>query len=93
MSKDVLSSKTKTLVEHHSKHLKLNSQVTCLYVLFVPRPPRTVTFLDDCVGASVEAACANPAPGTVILLENLRWAVVELNGISFKVNIINIRTV
>uniref|UniRef100_A0A1I8GN26 Phosphoglycerate kinase n=1 Tax=Macrostomum lignano TaxID=282301 RepID=A0A1I8GN26_9PLAT len=34
---------------------------------------RPVTFLTDCVGAEVEAACANPAPGTVILLENLRF--------------------
>lgn len=38
---------------------------------------KTVTFLDDCVGASVEAACANPAPGTVILLENLRFHIEE----------------
>ena len=33
---------------------------------------RDVTFLDDCVGDAVEAACANPAQGSVILLENLR---------------------
>ena len=33
---------------------------------------REVTFLDDCVGEAVEAACANPAQGSVILLENLR---------------------
>jgi len=32
-----------------------------------------VTFLTDCVGPEVEAACANPAPGTVFLLENLRF--------------------
>jgi len=32
-----------------------------------------VTFLTDCVGAEVEAACADPAPGSVILLENLRF--------------------
>ncbi|EGG17342.1 phosphoglycerate kinase [Cavenderia fasciculata] len=32
-----------------------------------------VTFLNDCVGAEVEAACANPAAGSVILLENLRF--------------------
>lgn len=38
---------------------------------------KTVTFLDDCVGASVEAACANPAPGSVILLENLRFHIEE----------------
>jgi len=38
---------------------------------------KTVTFLEDCVGASVEAACASPAPGTVILLENLRFHIEE----------------
>lgn len=29
------------------------------------------------MGAEVEAACANPAPGSVILLENLRFHVAE----------------
>ncbi|KAI3373933.1 hypothetical protein L3Q82_022501 [Scortum barcoo] len=38
---------------------------------------RDVTFLKDCVGAEVEAACANPATGSVILLENLRFHVAE----------------
>nr|XP_015816723.2 phosphoglycerate kinase 1 [Nothobranchius furzeri]XP_054586663.1 phosphoglycerate kinase 1 [Nothobranchius furzeri] len=38
---------------------------------------RDVTFLKDCVGPEVEAACANPAAGTVILLENLRFHVAE----------------
>lgn len=38
---------------------------------------RDVTFLKDCVGAEVEAACANPAAGSVILLENLRFHVAE----------------
>jgi phosphoglycerate kinase len=38
---------------------------------------RPVTFLDDCVGPAVEAACANPAPGSVILLENLRFHIEE----------------
>eukprot|EP00914_Ancora_sagittata_P010219 GHVO01019711.1.p1 GENE.GHVO01019711.1~~GHVO01019711.1.p1 ORF type:complete len:416 (+),score=67.95 GHVO01019711.1:91-1338(+) len=38
---------------------------------------KDVTFLDDCVGAATEAACANPAPGSVILLENLRFHVEE----------------
>ena len=32
-----------------------------------------VTFLSDCVGAEVEAACADPVDGSVILLENLRF--------------------
>ena len=36
-----------------------------------------VTFLDDCVGPSVEAACAKLAPGQVVLLENLRFHIEE----------------
>jgi len=38
---------------------------------------RPVLFLDGCVGPEVEAACADPAPGTIIVLENLRWHVEE----------------
>jgi phosphoglycerate kinase len=38
---------------------------------------RTVTFLDDCVGPAVEAACAKLAPGKVVLLENLRFHIEE----------------
>jgi len=38
---------------------------------------RKVTFLDDCVGPAVEAACAKLAPGTVVLLENLRFHIEE----------------
>ncbi|XP_048854087.1 phosphoglycerate kinase 1 [Brienomyrus brachyistius] len=38
---------------------------------------RDVLFLKDCVGAEVEAACADPAVGSVILLENLRFHVAE----------------
>ncbi|XP_008330628.1 phosphoglycerate kinase 1 [Cynoglossus semilaevis] len=38
---------------------------------------KDVTFLKDCVGAEVEAACADPASGSVILLENLRFHVAE----------------
>jgi len=34
---------------------------------------REVTFLNDCVGPEVEAACAKLAPGKVVLLENLRF--------------------
>jgi phosphoglycerate kinase len=34
---------------------------------------RPVTFLPDCVGPEVEAACRDPAPGSVFLLENLRF--------------------
>lgn len=36
-----------------------------------------VTFLNDCVGAEVEAACKDPAPGSVILLENVRFYLEE----------------
>lgn len=38
---------------------------------------RDVIFLNDCVGPDVEAACANPAEGSVILLENLRFHIEE----------------
>merc|ERR1719287_152983 len=38
---------------------------------------KPVTFLSDCCGPEVEAACADPAPGSIILLENLRWNVAE----------------
>ena len=38
---------------------------------------RSTKFLPDCVGAETEAACADPAPGTVFLLENLRFHVEE----------------
>jgi len=38
---------------------------------------RPVTFLEDCVGEAVEMACRAPAPGTVILLENLRFHIEE----------------
>ncbi|XP_015115215.1 phosphoglycerate kinase [Diachasma alloeum] len=36
-----------------------------------------IIFLDDCVGPAVEAACADPAPGSIILLENMRFHVEE----------------
>ncbi len=38
---------------------------------------RPVKFLDDCVGPTIEAACARLAPGTVVLLENLRFHLEE----------------
>ena len=38
---------------------------------------KDILFLDDCVGSAVEAACSDPAPGTIILLENLRFHVEE----------------
>ena len=38
---------------------------------------REISFLSDCVGPEVEAACSSPAQGSVILLENLRFHVEE----------------
>ena len=38
---------------------------------------KPVTFLDDCVGPAVEAACAALKPGEVVLLENLRFHIEE----------------
>jgi len=38
---------------------------------------KPVVFCKDCAGADVEATCADPAPGSVILLENLRFHVEE----------------
>ena len=38
---------------------------------------KPVTFLNDCVGPEVEAACKASAPGAVILLENLRFHIEE----------------
>lgn len=51
---------------------------------------KDVIFLPDCVGPEVEKACANPAPGSVILLENLRFHVEEegkgIDGSGKKIN-------
>lgn len=38
---------------------------------------KDVKFLNDCVGAEVEEACKDPAPGSIILLENLRFYLEE----------------
>jgi len=38
---------------------------------------RTVRFLEDCVGAEVESACAAIKAGEVVLLENLRFHIEE----------------
>jgi phosphoglycerate kinase len=38
---------------------------------------RPVTFVEACAGPEAEAACAHPAPGSVILLENLRFHMEE----------------
>jgi phosphoglycerate kinase len=45
---------------------------------------KPVTFLDDCVGPDVEAACARPEPGSVILLENLRFHIEEEGKVKLK---------
>jgi len=34
---------------------------------------KDVLYLKDCVGPDVESACADPKPGSIILLENLRF--------------------
>ncbi|XP_055385771.1 phosphoglycerate kinase [Condylostylus longicornis] len=38
---------------------------------------KDIIFLNDCVGAEVEEKCKDPAPGSVILLENVRFYVEE----------------
>lgn len=47
---------------------------------------RPVTFLDDCVGPAVEAACAPGAlaPGSVVLLENVRFHLEEEGKVKVK---------
>jgi len=47
---------------------------------------RSVTFLDDCVGPAVEAACApgQLKPGSVVLLENLRFHIEEEGKVKIK---------
>jgi phosphoglycerate kinase len=47
---------------------------------------RPVTFLDDCVGPAVEAACAKGVlkPGSVVLLENLRFHLEEEGKVKIK---------
>lgn len=45
---------------------------------------RPVKFLEDCVGPTVEAACAAIKPGEVILLENLRFYLEEEGKVKVK---------
>jgi len=45
---------------------------------------KPVTFLDDCVGPAVESACAKLAPGSVVLLENLRFHIEEEGKVKVK---------
>ena len=46
---------------------------------------KPVTFLKDCVGPETEKVCKDPAPGTVFLLENLRFHV-EAEGKGLDAN-------
>ena len=45
--------------------------------IFIYSIYRDVTFLSDCSGPEVEAACLAPSDGSIILLENLRFHVEE----------------
>lgn len=45
---------------------------------------RDVIFLDDCVGPDVESRVASAAPGSVILLENLRFHIEEEGSVKDK---------
>merc|ERR1719331_2169985 len=45
---------------------------------------KPVTFVKACVGPEAEAACANPAPGSIIVLENVRWHLEEEGKIKDK---------
>lgn len=59
------------------KHLCPNQRMENFITAIFPLVFRKVTFLSDCVGADVEAACASPQDGSVILLENLRFHIEE----------------
>lgn len=45
---------------------------------------RPVIFLKDCVGPEVEAAVSDSAPGSVVLLENLRFHIEEEGSVKDK---------
>mmetsp|Transcript_38458 Transcript_38458/g.69311 ORF Transcript_38458/g.69311 Transcript_38458/m.69311 type:complete len:419 (-) Transcript_38458:204-1460(-) len=50
---------------------------------------KPVTFLNDCVGDEVQKACADPVPGSIFVLENMRFYAEEegkgsKDGIKFK---------
>eukprot|EP00435_Cladocopium_sp_Y103_P015867 s1864_g3.t3 len=66
------------LIRSHFKGAKRGSTQNLAFELFqFELMGKTVTFLEDCVGEKVESACADPAPGSVILLENLRFHIEE----------------
>merc|ERR1711937_417073 len=82
MGKDLLGKGAKSIVccshlgrPDGSKVMKFS--MAPVAKVFEKQLGKQVTFLPDCCGAEVEAACANPAPGTVFLLENLRFHVEE----------------
>lgn len=45
---------------------------------------KSVTFLNDCVGPDVESAVSSAAPGSIILLENLRFHIEEEGSVKNK---------
>lgn len=68
-------------------------KIFCIFCLIFLYFFRDVTFLSDCVGPEVESACANPANGSVFLLENLRFHIEEegkgVDATGAKVNYLN----
>ena len=69
--------------QHHScefavvLHVLQNDSFEVIQNCYNLLSSRDVAFLNDCVGEEVEKACADPAPGSVILLENLRFHLEE----------------
>lgn len=45
--------------------------------MYIWRAFRDVKFVPKCVGPEAETACGAPTPGSVILLENLRFHIEE----------------
>ncbi|KAJ3990062.1 phosphoglycerate kinase [Lentinula detonsa] len=45
---------------------------------------KPVTFLNDCVGSEVESAVSSASPGSIILLENLRFHIEEEGSVKNK---------
>jgi phosphoglycerate kinase len=75
---DVAGAKCVVLMSHLGRpggrpQQKLSLRPVAEYLSSKAALGRTVDFLEDCVGPAVEAACADPKPGSIILLENLRF--------------------
>lgn len=64
------------ILHNYKKYIKLYFLRWCLLII-KNKCFRDITFLSDCVGPEVEAACADPPVGSVILLENLRFHIEE----------------